>query len=31
MLICANLKQDVPEGLIPRIELSELPRFGQFK
>jgi type II secretory pathway component GspD/PulD (secretin) len=31
MLICANLAQGIPEGLVPRIELDELDQFGQFE
>lgn len=31
VLICANLKEGVPDGLVPRIELTDLDERGQFE
>ncbi len=31
VLICANLKDGVPDGLVPRIELDDLDERGQFE
>jgi type II secretory pathway component GspD/PulD (secretin) len=31
MLICANLNEGIPDGLIPRVQLDALDQYGQFE